>query len=71
VIISLVAVSFMGRALWVMWVSWPLVQRKRAYVGYPLFIVIRNFATAMGYSIAGLTIAIRRLQGKEVAWNTL
>jgi glycosyltransferase involved in cell wall biosynthesis len=71
IVLVLVAAAFLGRTLRVMSVSWPLVQRKRSYVGYPLFIMIRNFTTAMGYSLAMIVIAIRKLQGKEIAWNTI
>jgi len=71
VILVLVAAAFLGRTLRVMSISWPLVQRKRSYIGYPLFIIIRNFATAMGYSIALVAIAARKAQGKEVAWDTI
>jgi hypothetical protein len=52
-------------------ISWSVVQRKRTYFGYPLYILVRNFSTALGYSLAALTILSRRSRGKEVAWDTL
>jgi glycosyltransferase AglI len=70
-IILLVVVAFLARTVRVMTISWPLVRKKRSYIGYPMFLVIRNFSTAMGYSIAIINILIARVQGKEVAWESL
>jgi glycosyltransferase involved in cell wall biosynthesis len=70
VLLAVVAVFFV-RTLWVMSVSWPLVDKKRGYLGYPLFIFVRNSATAMGYTVSLITIPLRKLQGREIAWDTL
>jgi glycosyltransferase involved in cell wall biosynthesis len=69
IMLLLVAAAFLGRTLRVISVSWPLVQRKRTYIGYPLFILVRNFTTAMGYSRALVTIVSLKLQRKEIAWD--
>lgn len=52
-------------------ISWPLVARKRVYIGYPLFVLVRNFATALGYSWALVAIPVRRLEGNEVNWSNV
>jgi glycosyltransferase involved in cell wall biosynthesis len=70
-ILLLVAALFIARTLQMMSVTWPVVQKKRDFLGYPLFILVRNFATAMGYSLALVTIFKRRTQGKEIDWETL
>jgi len=70
-ILILVAAAILVRVLRIMTISWPLVQRKRSFVGYPLFVLVRNFSTAMGYSLAMITIVVMRLQGKEVTWSAL
>ena len=53
------------------YISWPLVARKRVYLGYPLFVLVRNFSTGLGYSWALVAITVRRLEGKEVSWNSV
>jgi glycosyltransferase involved in cell wall biosynthesis len=53
------------------YISWPLVARRRVYIGYPLFVLVRNFSTALGYSWALVAIAVRRLEGKEVSWSSV
>jgi glycosyltransferase involved in cell wall biosynthesis len=70
-ILLLVAALFAGRTLQVMRVAWPVVQSKRSFLGYPLFILVRNFSTGLGYSIALVTILKRRIQGKSTAWENL
>ncbi len=71
VLLLVVALSILARTARIVVISWPLVQRKRAFLGYPLFITTRNFSMAMGYSIALVTILTRKIQGKDVAWNNL
>ena len=29
--------------------AWPVVERKRNFLGYPVFVMTRNFSMAMGY----------------------
>jgi glycosyltransferase involved in cell wall biosynthesis len=70
-ILLAVVMAFLVRALWVASVSWPVVDKKRAYLGYPLFIFVRNFATGMGYTMSLITVPVRKLQGREVAWDAL
>jgi glycosyltransferase involved in cell wall biosynthesis len=71
VVLLLVFAAFMIRTLRVLTISWPLVQRKRNFLGYPFFIIARNFSTAVGYSLAMVVILVKRLQGKDVTWDIL
>ena len=66
-----VATLFIARTLQMLVTTWPVVARKREFLGYPLFILVRNFATAVGYSLALVTILKRRIQGKQIDWDTL
>ena len=52
-------------------ISWTYVAMKRAFVGYPLFVIVRNFSMAMGYSYGFVAILVRRAQGKEISWQTV
>jgi glycosyltransferase involved in cell wall biosynthesis len=70
-ILLVVAALFIARTLQMVAITWPVVVKKRAFFGYPLFILVRNFATAMGYSLALVTIFKRRIQGKEIDWGAL
>jgi glycosyltransferase involved in cell wall biosynthesis len=70
-ILVLVAALFIARTVQTMRISWSSVERKRSYLGYPLFIVARNFSTALGYSLAMVTILVRRLEGKAIGWEDL
>ena len=70
-ILLLVALIFVVHSLRVMRVSWPLVQRKRDFLGYPIFVLTRNFSMAMGYSVALPTILVRMAEGKKISWDTV
>lgn len=70
-IIAVVAAAVLLHSLKNVYISWPLVARKRVYIGYPLFVLVRNFSTALGYSWALVAIAVRRLQGREVSWSNV
>ena len=70
-ILLLVAALFLGRTAQVIRISWPAVEKKRSYLGYPLFILVRNFSTALGYSRALVTVLTRGAQGKAVGWENL
>ena len=70
IIVVVVAAVFLY-SLRNVYISWPLVARKRVYIGYPLFVLARNFSTALGYSWALVAIAVRRLEGKEVNWSSV
>ena len=70
-ILALIAALFVGRTIEMARISWPDVERKRTFLEYPLFILVRNFSTALGYSLAVVTILKRRIQGKEVGWENL
>jgi glycosyltransferase involved in cell wall biosynthesis len=70
-IIAVVAAAVFVYSLRNVYISWPLIDRKRVYIGYPLFVFVRNFSTALGYSWALVAIAVRRLEGKEVSWSNV
>ena len=70
-VLLFVALLFIGTTLKVMRISWPVVKRKRTFLGYPLFVMTRNFSMATGYSIALVTILVRKIEGKETAWNNV
>ncbi len=51
--------------------SWPFVAKKSIYVGYPLFVIVRNFSMALGYTYAFAAIPVRKAQGKPISWQTV
>ena len=59
------------RSFQVMKITWTDVTRKRNFLGYPLFIAVRNFSTALGYSVSLFRVGARGQQGKELAWDTV
>jgi glycosyltransferase involved in cell wall biosynthesis len=71
VLLLLVGLLFVAQTLRIVRVSWPFVQRKRVYFGYPVFLMARNLSMAMGYSLALVTILGRKIQGKEIAWDNI
>jgi glycosyltransferase involved in cell wall biosynthesis len=70
-VLLLVALVFVVNALRVMRISWPLVERKRTFLGYPIFVLTRNFSMAMGYSVALVAILVRKIEGKPIAWDNI
>jgi cellulose synthase/poly-beta-1,6-N-acetylglucosamine synthase-like glycosyltransferase len=70
-VLVVVALVFIGDTLRIMKISWSVVERKRGFLGYPLFVMTRNFSMAMGYTIALFTILVRKIEGKETAWNSI
>ena len=70
-LLLLVGLLFVAQTVRIMRVSWPFVQRKRVYLGYPIFVMTRNLSMAMGYSVAIVTIIARKIQGREIAWNNV
>jgi glycosyltransferase involved in cell wall biosynthesis len=52
-------------------ISWPYVAKKRIYLGYPLFVIVRNFSMALGYSYAFAAILVRKVQGKPISWQNV
>ena len=70
-VILFVALLFVANTLRIMRIAWPVVERKRNFLGYPVFVLTRNFSMAMGYSVALVMILVRKIQGKEIAWNNI
>jgi GT2 family glycosyltransferase len=70
-ILGVVAAAFIAYSVRVASLSWSLVDEKRAFLGYPLFALVRNFSTALGYTTALPIIISKKVQGKEISWNSL
>jgi glycosyltransferase involved in cell wall biosynthesis len=70
-VLLFVALLFVANTLRVMRIAWPVVERKRNFLGYPVFVMTRSFSMAMGYSIALVAILVRKIQGREIAWNNI
>ena len=70
-VILFVVLLFVASTLKVMRIAWPLVERKRNFLGYPVFVMTRNFSMAMGYSVALVMILVRKIEGREIAWNNI
>jgi glycosyltransferase involved in cell wall biosynthesis len=70
-ILALVAVAFVAYSVRVAVLSWGLVSEKWAFLGYPIFALVRNFSTALGYTTALPVIIFRKVRGKETSWNSL
>ncbi|MGH2638808.1 MAG: glycosyltransferase family 2 protein, partial [Rhabdochlamydiaceae bacterium] len=51
--------------------SWPEVPKKGIYLWYPMFVLIRNFDLAFGYSYGLFRIFVRKIQRKPVSWQTI
>jgi glycosyltransferase involved in cell wall biosynthesis len=70
-LLSAILAVFVMYSLRVISISWPLVRRKRVFLGYPIFLLVRNLSTGMGYSSAVGTILVRKLQGREISWSNV
>lgn len=70
-LVLLVALMFAVHAARVARISWKAVERKRSFIGYPLFVLTRNFSMAMGYTVALVAIVLRKVQGRKIAWNSV
>ena len=68
-LVALVLLGILARSIKNISISWQHVDQKRVFLGYPFFVLVRNFAQALGYSFALFTILTRRLRGKEVSWR--
>ncbi|HEV2139121.1 MAG TPA: glycosyltransferase [Nitrososphaerales archaeon] len=70
-ILVLVAAVFIAYSVRVAALSWSLVDQKRAFLGYPLFALVRNFSTALGYTTAIPYVISKKVRGKEISWDSL
>ena len=68
-LILLVAALFIVQTARVARIAWPAVERKSVFLKYPVFLVARNFSTALGYSYGVLKFLARKLQGKKVSYK--
>jgi len=70
-LILVVALVFFAQSLRVARVSWNSVERKSDFLGYPIFVVTRNFSMAIGYTVALAAILVRKVDGKPIAWDNI
>jgi glycosyltransferase involved in cell wall biosynthesis len=70
-LLLLVALLFVANTVRVMRISWPVVRKKSVFLGYPFFVMTRNFSMAMGYSVALVVILVRKVQGREITWSNI
>lgn len=70
-IILLVALVFVVQTFRVTRISWRAVEGKGSFLGYPIFLVTRNFSMALGYTVALVAILVRKIEGKPVAWDNI
>ncbi len=61
--------AVLASSLRAVYLAWPTAERKRYFIGYPFFVLLRNLTTALGYSWALLVVATRRIQGRQVTWR--
>jgi glycosyltransferase involved in cell wall biosynthesis len=52
-------------------VTWHLVSKKRFYLGYPAFVIARNFSMGIGYTVGLAAMLVRKVQGKPITWETV
>jgi len=70
-IILLVMAAFLYYSFKNIYLSRPFVDRKRVFAGYPLFVLVRNFLTALGYTWGLFLVTLRRLQRKDITWSNV
>jgi len=71
VLLLAVVVAFVVQSARIAAISWSEVEKKSVFLGYPAFIVARNFSMALGYSVALVKVLERKVQGKETNWNNV
>jgi len=57
-LVLMVLAAFLGQSLRVARMSWNQTDKHLAYLGYPAFVLIRNFSTGIGYMAGLFRIAI-------------
>jgi len=70
-ILLTVAAAFVAYSVRVAAISWALINDKKAFLGYPFFALVRNFSTALGYTIALPAVISGKVRGKELTWKSL
>lgn len=71
ILLLAVVVVFVVQSARITAISWSEVDRKSVFLGYPAFVVARNFSMAMGYSVALVKVFERKIQGKETNWSNV
>jgi len=66
-----VLVAFVVQTARIAAISWSEVEKKSVFLGYPAFVVARNFSMAVGYSVALVKVLERKVQGKETNWSNV
>jgi glycosyltransferase involved in cell wall biosynthesis len=57
--ILLVFILFIARSIRIAMVGWDVAPRRRWFLAYPIFLVVRNFSTAIGYTMGFVSLAFR------------
>jgi glycosyltransferase AglI len=57
VLVLMVVAAFLAQTIRIASISWRDVERRRVFLGYPIFIATRNFSTGIGYLAGLLSIA--------------
>jgi glycosyltransferase involved in cell wall biosynthesis len=71
VLLLAVAVAFAVQSARIAAISWSEVDKKSVFLGYPAFVVARNFSMAIGYSVALVKVAERKIQKRETNWSNV
>lgn len=69
-VILLVAALFLIQSARVARMIWHDAKKKRVFISYPIFLVTRNFSTAIGYTFGIFKILIRKMQRKEISYKS-
>jgi len=68
-ILFLLAVLFLYRMVYSIWIAWDCTEKKRYVIALPVFSALRYFSSFLGYSQALIVIGIRKLRGKQTDWT--
>jgi len=60
ILILAVFLAFLARSVRIIATAWDVAPKRRWFIVYPLFIVVRNFSAAIGYSIGLARVLVRR-----------
>jgi len=71
ILLLAVVVAFAVQSARIAAISWSEVDRKSVFMGYPAFVVARNFSMAIGYSVALVKVVERKIQGRELNWSNV
>ena len=70
-ILFVVAAAFVTSSVRVATISWSHIVDKKAFLGYPFFVLVRNFSTALGYTTALPAVVLAKVRRKELSWESM